>query len=655
MSEITKVLKVTYGNFSCRLEGFDDSVETLKSVVGYFHDLAGPAMFSEDTAVVPDLETLERVVTEGGAGDVDVTHDDNGIDLRVRSRDISQAVTSQADDADVAFAELDNDTDAGTLSGFTDEDTDDTDFVATQDDADQTDDDADMIDAEASAPDAMQDDDAEADDAHDTTVASDVEDEIAEADEDDADGSSQLSDDARIETAEDDVHSDDQDTFAMDAETEAAPDEGTAQMPERAPLVLSEIITPVAEEPVPDTSDDLHDDDAYAESVADKLQRIRAVVGRGAAPADESYAEDLSESDAVVAPKATNPLAQRLAELAKRNSELMDADARNDGVAPMQLGQDARVDTPKPSVTADEAESEMIASDENLPSMEMPADYETADTADTDTRRSTPLVLTDPEPTSASYDADEGRNDSFDLHEEVAQIERELAARRGNELARHGLPRSVEDAMSRILTQTDVELDLQETRDGRDAFAQLKAAVAATEAARQLGDSGPKTREVTRMFRDELGAIHDDATPAKSGPASLKVVHTTTGKSTLREVAPLNEAAARLREIAKMTEEEDDEVTFGSFLAGHDVTDLSDRLEAAAAFLSFIENETDFSRPQLMRVVQSEVKEEISREDGLRSFGRLLRQSRIVKLVNGRFQVADNTRFRPTSGRAAQG
>ena len=277
-----------------------------------------------------------------------------------------------------------------------------------------------------------------------------------------------------------------------------------------------------------------------------------------------------------------------------------------------------------------------------------------------------PLVLENETSVSETDDDHDDYNDDdeFDLEEEMAKVEAELSARKGDDIARHGLPRHVEDAMSRIMSQTDQHLNQPENRRHRDAFAQLKAAVAATEAARQLGDKGADQRDPDEAYKDDLGAHSaKDKSDARSTPP-LKLVKSQEVKppvsrsSTRAAVStPLDTYSDRLRQIATLKDAEpvEDKGGFADFASAHGATDLVDRLEAAGAYICLVEGEADFSRPQVMKVVQSATAEEISREDGLRSFGRLLRQARLVKLENGRFQIADNTQYRPLGGRAAQG
>ena len=77
-------------------------------------------------------------------------------------------------------------------------------------------------------------------------------------------------------------------------------------------------------------------------------------------------------------------------------------------------------------------------------------------------------------------------------------------------------------------------------------------------------------------------------------------------------------------------------------------TKLPDLMEAAAAYSAFVEGQTTFSRPEIMkRVARVDPALNLSREEGLRSFGQLLRQGKLQKLERGQFTISKSTRFNP--------
>jgi hypothetical protein len=223
--------------------------------------------------------------------------------------------------------------------------------------------------------------------------------------------------------------------------------------------------------------------------------------------------------------------------------------------------------------------------------------------------------------------------------------------------------------MSHILDQTDQQLNEPEGNRRRNAIAQLKAAVAATEAARQLGDKGDTDQTAENAFRGDLSeavrparptASQDAARPARPTrpeapatrterprPAPLKLVASQrVDATTAAPEAPVHprRVATDAADITPATAS-----NFAEFAEEMGASSLADLLEAAAAYTAFVEGSEDFSRPQIMKKVQLTTETEISREDGLRSFGTLLRQGRISKVRNGRFQVSEETRFRPES------
>ena len=218
---------------------------------------------------------------------------------------------------------------------------------------------------------------------------------------------------------------------------------------------------------------------------------------------------------------------------------------------------------------------------------------------------------------------------------------------------REMLPEADDAAMSRIDAQTDEALNEPTGSRRRNAIAQLKAAVAATEAARQLGDKSDGEAEAQEAFRDDLDQVVRPRRPASPDEQDLRSERPRTtplklvasqrvdeeGEDTSDDVQP--------RRVASQPVDASDTGGFAQFAAQMGATELPDLLEAAAAYTSFVEGVEDFSRPQIMKKVQLTTEEEFSREDGLRSFGTLLRQGRISKVRNGRFQISEQTRFRP--------
>jgi hypothetical protein len=88
------------------------------------------------------------------------------------------------------------------------------------------------------------------------------------------------------------------------------------------------------------------------------------------------------------------------------------------------------------------------------------------------------------------------------------------------------------------------------------------------------------------------------------------------------------------------------EAGLADFAESVGVKSMAEMLEAAAAYATCVERREQFTRPQLMRrLMASAGGKPVSREEGLRSFGTLLRTGRIEKISRGHYMLAENSPY----------
>jgi hypothetical protein len=759
MVESSKILTVSYGTFSCTLEGFEDSFSTMKAIAEYFRDLAAGDRYFGAEPPTPDAEMLTRIAEREISRRVEVRSSDTGIVLRAYEPMPQTAAPLRVNAPTAGPTPSPTPTPAPAQSEAAA-------LVAAQFDADdsmsllqpqaETDVEVD-VDVDHTAPDAL--DEAATDDAPVMPPAP-----------------------------------------RRPVETDTMREKAIAAARDAEPVEA------VAEPTAPRNEVPAHPE---SESVAAKLQRIRAVVGgvSPAAAASSAFIEDLEETAPVVgAPdqqdtsKATAEQKQDeatfeapIAEAKADDIVTDDAGAANKAPALTEAETDAAIardqavfggaetaeEAPaaatavtnqqdvEPAIEADETENQISAVLRNLqraglraPQRDDQTDDSAAAPAETTpapaeprgrilrvTRRQRPAeaaetgsTVTAAEPQAESSTAattsvaamitaaqnahqeqndapdaksltdafelqtqaetaEEPEDDGFDTsvaaldaaadmtnfdadatnnslsEDDEADLQRTLAALRVEDVAdestekspeadiaweaapklrRDPLPDTSEAEMSRIISQANEELADPEASRRRSAIAHLKAAVAATEAARQLGETGDKRAETEDVFREDLDqvvrprrAARPEGTPDRSErarPAPLKLV--ASQRVNLEQDNLESPVKPRRVEITAPVAAEDPS-NFADFAENMGATSLQDLLEAAAAYTAFVEGSEDFSRPHIMQKVRQTVAEDFSREDGLRSFGTLLRQGRIERVRNGRFVVSNQTRFKP--------
>ncbi len=285
----------------------------------------------------------------------------------------------------------------------------------------------------------------------------------------------------------------------------------------------------------------------------------------------------------------------------------------------------------------------------------------------------------DQQPGAPVVESSLGAADEAELLRELAEVEADLlasnqeaassAADRSNtntaastETARAAAsePRSAplppDNDVSRLMAAAETKLEDPDNATSRETYSQLRAAVAAAQADRTAGgrsldaDDAEAYREdlasVVRPRRPESGSNRAPRPRSSdSRPAPLKLVAEQRIDPAPKE--PAQPVQPRRISVLQEDTPPEGQGSFADYARDRGAAELQDLLEAAAAYLSFVEGRDHFSRPQLMSKVRSIGHADFNRENGLRSFGQLLREGKIERATNGHFSATEDTGFRP--------
>ncbi len=574
MVQNNKVLTVSYGTFSCTLEGFDDSFETMKAIAEYFRDLAADDRYFGSEPPQPDAEMLTRIAQRDAAQKVEASQNETGLLLRATETAPAAAPTPAAIVPAPTPEPVQPVTDGvpPAPSAPLAEDGPAADSIAAK---------LQRIRAVVSHSDAAPAAYAEDEDVSYLQPAKPKVDAISAAFEAGALNPADFED-----AAEDD-------TPAVETETEQAaePEIEQAAEPETEQFAAPEQIEEVAEVPV-----------ETEEPVAE------APVAEAPAPVEAEHYE-IETTTAIAALDAEDD-EQPTAEVTDKDvlfSDLDDAsEAEDEGPANI-LGEDQETDVEvEPDLTT-LAQGVISAEDEAL------------------------------------------------LLDEMALVESELEA---NAIADMSEVSGLDQDVSRLMDEAGAQLDDPATSGQRDTYSHLRTAVAATEAEREEGKGNDDTPE--DQYRGDLASVVNprrpevavtSARPVVDAAAPLKLVAEQRIDTETADTGPVTP-----RRVSSPDEDEAaEEGGFATFAQEQGAQSLPDLLEAAAAYLSFIEGQEQFSRPQLMNKVRSLKQDSFNREESLRSFGQLLRDGKIEKTGGGRFAASNQIGFRPNDDERAAG
>ncbi len=595
----SKILTVSYGTFSCTLEGFDDSFGTMKAIAEYFRDLAEKDRYFGAEPPVPDAAMLAHIAQTEINQPVEAKVDGNDVVLKRALVDAKTDPVPETEAEVEAEVEAEAETEAETkeLPGIPDHITPDIEIKA----------------AETSSEDDIQEDESVAAKLkriraavaqnENKVAATFIEDQHADA----LDSNDPVAEPARIpqdvqERPEPQRDSDDQavlDAFAAlendenDALDQDAPDQeetaASEQKPEQAPAVGQ-------------------DDENTAEEMSGIDAILRAEIN---AAVDEAEPETMQEDLVEAKPKApAAPVVPTRPRIVKMKKDEYEA-AKQNGTLDAAIKGATENPAPLPLLTSLSPEDEAELLNE-LNSLEQ------------DMGKSEPVAPIANKPSAKL--ADGGGED--------------------------------EAAVARLMDETNAQLEEPEGSRRRSAISHLKAAVAATVADRKINPFASKTDgDDAKPYRSDLADVVRPRRPKAGGKANESATPLVlVSEQRIDEPDRGTNSRVQPRRVAAQPAVKQSQPSnngFSEFASKMGVTGMVDIMEAAAAYAQYSEGHPSIGRPYLMRLAAQFIGNDgFSREEGLRAFGELLRQDKIIKVKRGQFAIAETTRFKPMSNMA---
>jgi len=600
MEVSNRVLTVSYGTFSCSLEGFDDPLSVLQKVTEYFQKLSSEDRYFGSEPQVPDTSKIHRIAEAANPNKIEAKVHDNGVVLRQKSG---------ADPADLDL------TPAAVVSAA----------------------------------------------------------EVEPANSNKGDGSGKKKKKKRRHKNRNKGQPVTPGVFRSrrhDALEDSAPE----QTDDASQVSVEETLAKIKQ--TVESAEDEIDRDAADNAVSTLRLTTESL---DPAPQDEAIAStEPSETDDVAADESEPVTGDEIT---------ADAGPGTQEIAPVD------------EVVAVQANSEIVEDGSgeanSMPSPqedEQPEeDPDLQEVAAANTPHLGPHELRQQQKQQSSLSADD-EAELAEALESVQADDAEVESRRENRRKRSEALRSTSDldredeALDRLLETTNSQMDGPERQRRSNALDQLKAAVVATEAEKTLsgtdisGDLAEESRD-----DDELAAYREDLQRAqrKSRRMARKAAQNT-GSAPVAAPTPLilvseqridepeNEEqpkiAAELHEVTETegnlalkpephTHDESPEngipasafresSSFREFADQIGAVNLQDMLEAAAAYTSIVEGRPRFSRAQVMsKLAKVSTADAFSKEAGLRSFGKLLREGKILRVQDGQFAISKSSRF----------